>query len=872
MLKYLFLILFSSSMALADLTIFPAPSSGEINLDLSGQTINFSNTSATPVSLSFSLSQASSAFSISIDRCSGKTLTQNTSCYIVISVNNSLLSSGVNSADLKNNSSTLLTLKKSKILASGSPALFESTSLSMNDFSARSLVIKNNTLSTQSYSFSLSGSSASKYYIVSNQCQNIASGKSCSVSLKLKPQQAGVYSATLSDSLIGNSVSLSSTITSLTPNVIPSTSASVSASPMSLSFGTLSKFRPSYAQNITITNSGNSIISPIISVSSNMKIVYSRCASLSPAQTCSISVAMNPIYQTSVNGAFNGTVSIKATSESSVVAVSATSTLSVPPALVAYNGEGGSCPSNQHFEGNVCVNNPIGALSCQDIKDANPSATSGYYDLSTGSSGSINVYCDMSDASNAYMEIFDITREPMLTNAQIVARINQFGNFSITESNIVRDSNGSVAWTKDNSNFGSINGQSISFDKLDSSKMKFSVNLGSGGVMGQMILHSSNKTDCIADTNNVSGCYQTAYKYANQYRLIFGDFGTGVPNFNYVLNGISGSYPYPYSVDDLIIDNTPSSIFLTQAGRLEDGTPYPSPFFFFKKLFIKGSFIDPSLLPKPSCAAAKLAGVTSSGVLTLDPDGILGPIQPSKVYCNMSGSGEPTVTENCNFARIFGQKNSANNTGSGSYQIDFDGSGANPAVSQYCDMSQTAWNGNEGGYTLVGVFNSNSAISNSASISDISAQNTYLNNDAYQSLLNKSSHVVFRSNRGNSSEVVFKIQTNIVPLINCNQNSSNILPSPAMAGNSSTSTGNYVYWFWGESDCNVSGADYSLVGLFGNDNYVMFTLSTYISYYIYHYNWGSNSFVLNDGENAAGGGTYTLYPKATNESIYIFLK
>jgi len=861
-----FLILCTTSLSYADLSISPAPNSGSISLDSQSSTIYFSNPDSSAISMSLSLS--GTGFSLGVDRCSGKNLAPKTSCYIVVNVQDSLLASGSNQATLNNNSSLLLTLSRTKI-QNTNPSIFVVTSLSLNDFSIKDVQIKNQTSTTKSYSPVLGGADASKYEISSNRCQNIASGKTCIVSIKLKPQQAGSFSATLTEAQISSGASISSTITNATSGVLPPSVGSVSVSPSTgIDFGTLTKFSPSTVQTLTISNNGNISVTPIIDLSPKMVLSINRCSSaLAVGKSCSISVAMNPVYQVDINGVLTGSVSIKATSSSTPIVISATSNLSVPPASVAYNQQGGTCPSNKHFENNVCVNNPVlGHTSCQAIKDETPASPSGMYDILVDGN-SVSLYCDMSDPNNAYLEIYDASREPSLTTTQLVQRLNLFTNFPISESNIIRDVNGNFAWAINSSNPSLINGQSIGFEKISASKFKISVYLGDDGQMGQFMLHSSNKTGCIPDTNDSLGCYQTSFKYLSQIRFLMGDFGTNVKNLSYINNGINSNIG-SYNVDNEIIDNIPTSIFLTQGGRLESGSPYQNPHFYVKKLLIKGDVIDSSLYPKLSCAAAKSAGTTSSGYIQLDPDGPVGSIQPSWAYCDMSGAGVATITESCNLARIFGQKNINNNLNSGSYLIDFDGNGGNAASNQYCDMTPTAWNNSEGGYTLVGVFRSNSTIAPSANIADISQENIYLNDATYQTLLSKSSEVILRSNRGDSSEVVMKLYTNVIPTLNCYKNDLSIVPSP-YTGNSAFSTSTNMYWFWAESGCTFSGGDYTTPGIFDSTHYVMFSMS---SYYLYLYDWSQSQFFINHGDTPAGGGSYSVPTKDPSESIYIFLK
>ena len=353
--------LFYVCSGFAQLSISPVPVSGEINLNASSATIYLSNTTNSSISLSLSLNQV--GFSIGIDRCSGKTLVKNQSCYLVVSVNDSLLPSIQNSADLKNNGLSIVLLKRDKIQQIGSSS-FSQSSIALDDFLSKTFFIQNKTSSIKSYNPIISGADSSKYEILVNRCQNVNVGQTCSVSIKLKPQQAGNFSATVSEPQVTGSISLSSSISNSTIGVILPLVESISISPLSLNFGTLTTFNGSTAQNITISNTGTSVIAPIISVSSKMSVVFNRCLSLNPGQSCTVSVAMKPLLS-DVNGSMNESISIQSSATASVNNISAIAQLSVPPAYLVGSSQGGTCASGTHFEGAVCVS---------DIRSCAPSS------------------------------------------------------------------------------------------------------------------------------------------------------------------------------------------------------------------------------------------------------------------------------------------------------------------------------------------------------------------------------------------------------------------------------------------------------------------------------------------------------------------
>lgn len=881
--KYLLsVVIFSFSLLTYALDISPLPDNGVINLDSQSATINFSNTSssATPMSLSLS---STVGFSLSVDRCSGKSLAPKTTCYIVININDTLLSNGVNTAQLSNNSNLLFSVQRTRIQNSGSSLFSSSSSIDMSDFSARSIVITNRTSSTKSYSPVLSGTDASKFEISLNRCQSVTSGKTCTFSVKLKPQRAGSYSATISEPQISSSVSLSSTITSLTAGVVPEPVESISVSPSSLSFGILTKFTVSQAQNITITNTGNKIVSPIISVSSTSQIVLNRCTQLSPSQSCSISVALKPTYQTDENGSFVGQVSIKSSVSATPQNISLSSTLQVPPASIAYNGQGGTCPSGSDFVNNVCQMSvsPYPA-SCSQIYADNPSSTNGSYTVDfdgLGGNSPQSVYCDFAN-NEAYIEVFDLSREPSLTNTDILNRLNAFSTTSLSPSQLLRDPNGTgIMWAP----VSGINGLSYGINKLSVSGLKMTMYKSStepAQYEGGFSLHSSDKTNCIPDYVSMTGCYDSSIKSASG-QIVFAAFDgrSGGSNNDWDMYYSNGQTPVAAgSQVTKVVSGLSNSVFITSYGRTYGGSDAAGKtIIYLTALRIKSQYF---YQPR-TCAEAKtrgslnLDGNTNSGIYSLDHDGYLNVDSPLNVYCDMSGSGVAKITNSCNNARIYGQKSLNNDLISGAYLIDFTGAGSySTAANQYCEMSQTGWTGNEGGYTLVGVFNTNSVLSAQSNISSISEQNVYLNDTNYQSILANAKEVILKSNRGDSTDVIFKVLKSSIPFANCSSASSTTLLPINFSGSYTVATGNSAYWFWGETyGCNLSGGDYTLVGIRSDiGNY--FSLYNLSTPYVLLYNWTNQTFSNSwdiPGEYNLNN-SYIHVPKDANESLYIFIK
>lgn len=833
-------------------------------------TIYFTNTGLESVSMSLSLSEP--GFNLVLNRCNGMNLLKNQTCYIIVSTTNDQLSQTNNLADLKNNNVHLVNLKKTKSASSGG-AIFLQSAISMNDFLTHDVSVQNQSSSSKSFSFSFSGTDASKFSIVLNRCVNVPARSSCLVSIKLKPQLAGSYSASLSDSQISGSVSLSSTITGSTAGVIPSSTESISLSTSSLSFGTVKRFGVSSALSFNVQNTGNKTISPIVTTTSKMAITLNRClVVLVPGASCSVSVAMKSAYPDE-NGSFVGqSVSVKSSISASPQLISASATLMVPPAYILGQAQGGICPSGQHFEGLVCVadavvNYPQG---CSDIKFRNASATSGYYEVDFDAEGSLphqNVYCDFSGPI-PYLEIFDIDREPTLTDSDILNRLNQFTTTPITAEHLIRDPapvfNPGVTWINSASNNSAY---TYGIDKVQSVGMsiKFYKNtLEPASYEGGFALFDSATTaNCNPDVYGVGSCYSGRYQSSGRTGFMAFDGGSGGSNWAWDVFIGANVYTYSNERNIYVADSTPTHSYLSTFGR--DNSPNSGrTLFYINSLKIQDFFLQ---YPR-SCAEAKSKGFTNSnnttgsGVYTMDYDGAAVYYSPTQVYCDMSGAGVATLTNSCDNALLFGQKSLNNDNLSGLYSIDFDGVGTgNSPVSNYCDMAGGAWSSNSGGYTLVGVFDlPTSGYSSSSSLSLASAD-SYLNNADYQSLLSHSHEMIARTMRNDSTEYVMKTPASELSIVNCGSNIASSTLNPQ-----SHYGGILISWAWKEQDCNLSGADYSLFGIRVDSGpyFYAYSLNNNGSHPSSYWNWGNNSYTVPFFD-------YHV-PKNPGEKLYIFMK
>lgn len=202
-----------SSTTFAQFSISPTPSSGQIELNtLPTQTITLVNTGSSDQVMNISLAPITdnlNGFSISVNRCLGKTLKKNQSCYFIVSFNkNSVAPSSNRSVQVKNGSSDLVVLYGSNSVVLN-PASY-SASLSSLNFGS----LLDNTRSSSPQSITITNNGQLKgtpiieipngVSIVLNRCSSgIEAGKSCQVSftfkssLSLVPQSGQNYSGNI---------------------------------------------------------------------------------------------------------------------------------------------------------------------------------------------------------------------------------------------------------------------------------------------------------------------------------------------------------------------------------------------------------------------------------------------------------------------------------------------------------------------------------------------------------------------------------------------------------------------------------------------------------------------------------------------------
>lgn len=357
-------VLFFSLLSHAQLSLNPAPVSGDIQLTASQTYIYLTNNALSSISTNLTVDSNSAGISISLNRCA--TMLAKQTCYVVISFSNyGKLTSPV-SVSFKNSGSPLALLKYSPVISVVESSSFSISSLSVTDFSNYTLSITNKTLSTKSYSPIFSGTDSSKFSIALNRCSNIPAGGKCDIIIKLSQQLAGSYSASLSEAQVTGSVSISALITNSTVGVIPPPNPSVSVSPSSIDFGTLTILGQSATQTAIVTNNGNVSVSPIISVQgSGLSIALNRCLILlTPGSSCSVSLYFNAI-NTMMNGSQSGlSFNAQANSSTSVVSIPVSVNLNIPVTLLSQNASVNS-PSRVFVgEENVCSLSMSGILYC----------------------------------------------------------------------------------------------------------------------------------------------------------------------------------------------------------------------------------------------------------------------------------------------------------------------------------------------------------------------------------------------------------------------------------------------------------------------------------------------------------------------------
>lgn len=176
----------------------------------------------------------------------------------------------------------------------------------------------------QTVDLNVSGVSATGDYTQTNTCaQPVAPGGNCTVSVYFTPATTGTLTGTLT---ITDDASNSPQTVSLTGS---GAASSISLSPTSLAFGNQALNTASTSQNITVTNNGvtNLTVSTVTASGGYSDTTTCTGLTLTPGQTCTITVTFSPTVAGSMPGAI--TVSDTAAGSPHVATLSGSGLLGV---------------------------------------------------------------------------------------------------------------------------------------------------------------------------------------------------------------------------------------------------------------------------------------------------------------------------------------------------------------------------------------------------------------------------------------------------------------------------------------------------------------------------------------------------------------
>lgn len=188
--------------------------------------------------------------------------------------------------------------------------------------------------------------------------------------------------------------------------------------------------------------------------------------------------------------------------------------------------------------------------------------------------------------------------------------------------------------------------------------------------------------------------------------------------------------------------------------------------------------------------------------------------------------------------------------GNGMYSIK---PGSSPAFNVYCDMTGGAWDNFAGGYTLIGVFNTQNQIAPQIVANTAINTNGYISDIKYQELLAISSQIIHSV----TPSIIVRTAKSSIPSINCYNNSTSALPE--ILG------GTTFLWFHSEnSGCSASGGDHSEI-YYNTGNFIVFSSAGGFSSY-----WtGINQTFQTDGAGYDIRKTFTI---TTTDSVFMYLK
>ena len=148
----------------------------------------------------------------------------------------------------------------------------------------------------------------------SHACGSLPPGGSCAVDVTFRPAAEGAASGTLTASAGGATAAVS-----LSGTGQAAITAGLAAMPEALVFGGQSINTTSPPQRVTLSNSGNTSVTPAIAVTAGFQASHA-CGTLAPAASCTVDVTFTPAAE----GAVNGTLTASAPGASVAVSLSGT--------------------------------------------------------------------------------------------------------------------------------------------------------------------------------------------------------------------------------------------------------------------------------------------------------------------------------------------------------------------------------------------------------------------------------------------------------------------------------------------------------------------------------------------------------------------
>lgn len=172
--------------------------------------------------------------------------------------------------------------------------------------SAQTVTFTNNTSSAVSITgISIIGSNASDFAQTDNCGSSVAANSNCAISVTFTPSVSGTRSATLSvaDSVGTQSVSLTGTGSN--------SGAAIAVSPMSLTFSSQTLGTSSTPQAVTLTNTGNAVLSiTSIGITGTNAVDFSQTNDCGSSVAASASCAVNVTFTPQASGTRTATLSI----------------------------------------------------------------------------------------------------------------------------------------------------------------------------------------------------------------------------------------------------------------------------------------------------------------------------------------------------------------------------------------------------------------------------------------------------------------------------------------------------------------------------------------------------------------------------------